>query len=323
MRSRTSRSILQAEAIAFVAVCGLAVADSAYASEPTTLVFERASDASACPDVVALRASVVGRLGYDPFVEGAARRIVVSVRRDGLGHTGVVRVLDDAALPRAERSLHADGECTELLEAMALTISVALDRLALLKAPDSDAAPPPPPPAAPPATRLAPRRSEAKTPTLVVAGIGPTLSMGDAPSPVAGGLVYGAIRRGLAGAMVEVNATMQGSTATSRGRVSSWSSSGLVGVCAHVSLLFGCGMSSLGLLSAAADVPLGRRETALVAMVGPRIGLVTARSTWLEVRVHIDALLSLTRHRLAVSGQDFYEFPPGRLSGGGAVGVRF
>lgn len=258
----------------------------------------------------------------------------LQLARDGTAHTGVLRMLAEASAPHADRSLHAQGDCTELVEAIALSISVALDPVATMRTEESPAAPtaatsdvpaPPPPPAA--TERAPPRRAsrEGGATSRISLGLGPTLSIGDAPAPVVGALVYAAIQHGVIGGVVEANATLEGTTkTTARVRASSWSAIGLAGVCARASLFFGCGMGSLGVLSANANAPFGRRDTALVAMVGPRAGLVTTLGKpWLELRVHVDALLSLTRHRLALSGRDFYEYAPGRLGGGAAVGMRF
>jgi hypothetical protein len=111
----------------------MGVARASFAGESARLEYTRLVGADACPDEAALRRSVVARLGYDPFSAQAPRTIAVSVRHEVQGHAGSVRVVDEGAPPRAERRIVAAGECAELVEALALTISVVLDPMAALR----------------------------------------------------------------------------------------------------------------------------------------------------------------------------------------------
>ena len=315
--ARRQRHIRPACGVLFLVV---AFTRAARAGQDARLDYDRNAGAEACPDESALRRSVAARLGYDPFSPRSKRAVVVRLRHEGAGHRGTVAVEEEGAPARAERSLYAAGDCAELVEALALTISVAIDPLAAMRpelpsvATDLTA-----PPAS---VTVAPAGSA--MPVVLSVGAGPTFGYGIAPAPVFGALVYFALRRGGLEGILEGNATLEGSAASARGRVSSWSAGGLAGACAYVSVVFGCAVASLGVLSADAAVAFPRRDTALNVMAGPRVGVaLTLGKPWLELRLHVEGLLALTRHRLAIGAQDVYEFGPGKLGLGAALGARF
>lgn len=154
-------------------------------------------------------------------------------------------------------------------------------------------------------------------------GLGPGFTQGDAPSPVLGAIAYGAVRKGSFEVVFEGHATLTGGAATDLGRVSSWSVSGLGGVCGHVSVFFGCAMGGVGMVIAEADVPVLRKDRALVAYAGPRAGVLLPIGSRFELRVQGDALVALARHRLAIDATDVYEYAPGRIGVASLLGMRF
>jgi hypothetical protein len=109
-----------------------------------------------CPDV---RAQVVARLGAAALADDAARTVRVQVRRERGRLRGVI------ALGGAERVIEArSGDCGELVQAIALAISIAADPLQL----EAPLAPPPvaesPPPGPPPSVAGPPSPSVAESP---------------------------------------------------------------------------------------------------------------------------------------------------------------
>jgi hypothetical protein len=127
-----------------LAVIALALfASPAWAAPATRLVYAREPGAEKCADEGALRSAVAARLGYDPFFPWAKTTPTVNVRREGGAYRAHVALIDDKGLARGTRDL-ADtrDDCAELLPAMALGISIALDML--------DPRPPAPPPPEPP-----------------------------------------------------------------------------------------------------------------------------------------------------------------------------
>jgi len=143
-----------------VALGLLALAGVARAGEPEVaeLRYERGG-LDECPDEPAFRSAVVQRLGRDPFVPDASRRITVRFERSGAQLRALVRVEQPGKAP-GERRIQTQASCTELANGAALAVSIAIDPLVALApppeaAPESPAAPSPPktpavpPPAAP------------------------------------------------------------------------------------------------------------------------------------------------------------------------------
>ncbi|MET0594396.1 MAG: hypothetical protein ABW133_16965 [Polyangiaceae bacterium] len=118
------------------------------------LVYGRTAGSDVCPAEVDLRAAVRERLGYDPFFPWAEQTIVVHIaprphRRIG----GKVYLVDSAGRASPEREFTtSEGECRELVLALALAIVMTLDPLH--GTPGAA-----PPPAKPPADAKPPAQS--------------------------------------------------------------------------------------------------------------------------------------------------------------------
>jgi hypothetical protein len=131
------------------------------------------------------------------------------------------------------------------------------------------------------------------------------------------------LRRRSFGAILEARATLPGSAETAHGKVSSWSGGGVAGVCGYVSWLFGCVASLVGAVAAESHSDLGRTGTAPVVFVGPRVGLdVPLGQGPFDLRLQVDGLWSMARHRLVLGGEDIYEYPPAMLALSALFGVR-
>lgn len=95
------------------------------------LVYGRTAGSDVCPAEAELRAAVRERLGYDPFFPWAEQTIVVHIgsrphRRIG----GKVYLVDSAGRASPEREFTtSEGECRELVLALALAIVMTLDPL--------------------------------------------------------------------------------------------------------------------------------------------------------------------------------------------------
>lgn len=104
------------------------VASTASASPSAKLVYARAVDASNCSDEVALRRAVAHRLGYDPFVAVSPSTVVAEVRGEGEGIKARVFVVEGGATVGGARELVSPTkQCDELMLAVALAISIAID----------------------------------------------------------------------------------------------------------------------------------------------------------------------------------------------------
>jgi hypothetical protein len=120
------------------------------------LVYILGPGSEPCPGAKALRAAVGMRLGYDPFLDGADDLVVAEVSRQNDVYRLRVRLLDEHDQPVGSRelSLRADS-CSAVIDAMALTISLAID--ASFR---DDASPDPAPTVAPTAPVSAPLETD-------------------------------------------------------------------------------------------------------------------------------------------------------------------
>jgi hypothetical protein len=137
--------------VAGIAGAFAAVTLSAAAAQGATssrLLYSRAPGAETCPDEPALRAAVGRLLGYDPFVAFARTTVVVGVEREG-SRIRARTYLDEDGVSRGGREFWtAAGHCDELVAAVALAVSIALDPMSAER--PAAAAPPPEEPSEPP-----------------------------------------------------------------------------------------------------------------------------------------------------------------------------
>lgn len=101
---------------------------AAEAAPASQLVYGRGAGAERCPDSTTFRTAVAARFGYDPFFPWADVTITAEIRRDGKRLVGRVALVDPEGLVRGVRELEMPAnECPELVTAMALAVSIALD----------------------------------------------------------------------------------------------------------------------------------------------------------------------------------------------------
>ena len=107
---------------------------SASAGQSARLVYSRTDDAASCGDERGLRRAVARRLGYDPFVANRMNACG-NVRAEGAGLRAHVYLIRDGNTAGGSRELSSPTrDCTELLAAVALAISIAVDPDALDRA---------------------------------------------------------------------------------------------------------------------------------------------------------------------------------------------
>ena len=147
-----------------VPAAAVSTAAHAAAARPTAdFRYLRDEGALGCPNEAAVRAAISARLGYDPFEKGAPRTIRASI--ETLSDGFVARVeLEGGPDGRMQRELVTHGSCSELVSAMALSISLAIDaenapnapapESTTSPAPEAAAVTPEEPTAAPPAARV-------------------------------------------------------------------------------------------------------------------------------------------------------------------------
>ncbi|MDP6943624.1 MAG: hypothetical protein QF464_05695, partial [Myxococcota bacterium] len=92
------------------------------------LGYELGGGAGDCPTRDTLRSAVDQRLGYDPFDATAEGRVEVVITARGSRYTGLVRLSGLGTGRDGERRVRAQVRgCDELVEALALAVSLALD----------------------------------------------------------------------------------------------------------------------------------------------------------------------------------------------------
>jgi hypothetical protein len=329
---------------AALALAGIALASrEAQAAPSARLVYLRDAEASSCPDESAVRAAVAARLGYDPFMAFAPSTMFAEIRREGADYKGFVKLVDPNNVVRGARELVHTGEpCSELVDAMALSMSIAIDPLSLAgprpksdeppieppaeePTPEPKPAPPPPSPARAPQDRVGLVEAREPSPAVHLAlGLGPALSLGTAPAPAVGARVGAFVSRGSVGLFVEAHGDLEASRAIARGRVSTRLVEGQLGVCYQYRAFFGCGTASFGALSASAEgITAPRTDVGAHASLGARAGLEVELSPPLYLRVQLDGAAVLTPHTLTVDGEEVSSLSAFAASASSLFAVRF
>jgi hypothetical protein len=111
-----------------VSAGALLTAAPSFARVPTRLVYSRTPAASDCPDEATLAAAVAARLGYEPFSPWGDQTILATVTRSGGIVVGRAELIDHDGIAQGSREVK-NPECSELLLALALAISITLDPL--------------------------------------------------------------------------------------------------------------------------------------------------------------------------------------------------
>jgi hypothetical protein len=143
-----------------VGACALlsALPARAQAQRTARLEYTRGAGALHCPDEAALRGAVAARLGYDPFRADAPRTITAAIARAGRALRADVKLSDASGKVTGTRQLSSkQNDCSELLGAVTLAISLTIDPQSQLRIPAIE----PQPPVSPPSTEPSPAPSTA------------------------------------------------------------------------------------------------------------------------------------------------------------------
>lgn len=324
-------------------------ATPARAEPAARFVYLRGASTETCPDEVDVRQAVHARLGYDPFSSYATSTLLAEVHRSGTGFAAELKLVDGDNLVRGERSLKTAGACADLMNALALSISIAIDPLSITR--DG------PPPGTPPSERAVERlpstspaeestttttpppesdrpRVDAPPPSHDFAiALGPVASIGAAPAPAVG-LALGleaASKHTLVG--IEGRADLPASRSNQPGRIQSSLLSGSLLAGLRFGVVHAAAVGMVGRIAASAeDVDAPRRASAVVGGAGLRVGVAVPLGRalglegerWsLEARARAEALGMFVRHTLAVDGHDGYAYPPVSGSAAVALALRF
>lgn len=310
----------------------------AHAAPSARFIYVRGKGTETCPSETDVREAVRARLGYEPFSIFATSTMFAEVTSAKGGFVANLKLVDAGNTVRGDRVLEVRGDCAELMDAMALTISIAIDPKSIMRddkgslassdatpaqAPASDEPPVPqgpaiaaPPPMADPASEpTAPATAAAKLderPTRAAfVSLGPLVSLGSAPSLSVGGTfgIEGRIGR-LAGG-IEGRADLPSSaSADGLSRVESSLRAGTLFAGVREGAFFATGVILVGQISATSTgVTEPKDSAALVAATGARAGVAVPLTDRLEARVRGEVLANLTRHTLELDGRKAFEYP--------------
>lgn len=308
------------------------------------LVYRRSAGAESCPDEAALRRAVVQRLGEDPFDDTTRPTFDVTVAAADGKWVGRVALVDASGLESGVRELHDASDCVELVDALALGISLAINP-ALAGAEPVAAAPAPvpvPPPAAPAQPPSEPKAAPAPT------SVPTDASREPAPGPSEPAWRWGIGLVGLASAGTAPDVSFgAGALVRARHRMLSLSLegrydfpasqefgngaetrliAGLLVPCAHFlpGPFHACAVGALGSVRGEAPtLPNPQSDTALYAALGARGAFEVADLPWVRLQGRLDLLVSLVPVRMYRNDRadKLWEMPP--ISGSFGLGALF
>lgn len=315
-------------------------ASGAAAAPSARLVYVRDVGADDCPDESALRSAVAARLGYEPFFPHAPATLFAEVsRKDGV-YRASIKLVDETNAVRGARVLeHRGRSCADILDAMALSMSIAIDPESLVRAPavaKEEEPQPEPAPEPPPAPREEvaeiaapgpPAEEPAPAPAAgprIVATFGAAFAgwVGAAPSASAGALIFGGVRFDRASLLLEGRGDLPSSSDVALGAVSTSFLGGSVTPCYGYGWLLGCGVVTVGRIRAEGEgIARSRADSSLHAFAGLRGGVLVPLTSRVDLRVVADVLYLLTPLTLRIDFIDVYEMPAlsAGLSAGAAV----
>ena len=296
------------------------------------LHYELGDGAGDCPTRQSLRAKVSERLGYDPFRPASSGAVEVRIRARGARYTGAVKLVGLGERLDGERRVQAEVRgCDELIDALALTVSLALDPDAVdrVKRPRRGrdmrvGARPRWGPVSRPAPRpLAPLK-EASAGELVGGGWAMSartgLVAGTSPgvSPLA---QVGVSYRGPSlGAGLELRAELPTPVEREGGEVGGNVLAVAATGCVRWGVLRGCAVATVGALMLHSDGVLNARSTALFyGSAGARMGLSLPLSTDLSLEGVLDMEVPMVRARVRLG--DTIVWRAERLHGLASVGI--
>jgi len=298
----------------------LLVAPPLRAEPAGRLVYRRSTGAESCPDEAALRRAVVARLGDDPFDDTRRPTYDVTISAADGKWLGRVALVDASGLESGVREIHEASDCVELVDALALGISLAINPGLAGAQPVAaiPAAAPAPAPAPPPAPSSEPKPLPAPTSVksdesretpppdpseqawrwgvglvgLVSVGTAPDVSLG------AGALVRA--RHRMLSLSLEGRYDFPASQALGNGAETRLIA-GLLAPCLHLppGRFHACVLGALGSVRGEApSLPNPQSDTALYAALGVRGAFELADLPWVLIQGRFDLLGSLVPVRM-------------------------
>jgi hypothetical protein len=233
-------------------------------SAPVALSHTRGMGASSCPDEAALKANVVSRLGYDPFVATAPLRASTRLERVGSGFTASLELVRDGEAPRTRALSSESADCREVAESLALALTLAIDPQFLVREPPHSEAVVP----APPTPTIPPLPAAPLEVAIYAGGIG---SVGTSPRPTGGGNVGVGFRYRAFALYGEGSIHVPSSIEVPTGVVHTSLLLGTLIPCLQWKHLGACLSIGVGALQVDGRLEFGRRESSPMVKAGVRL----------------------------------------------------
>jgi hypothetical protein len=313
----------------------------AVAAPGVRLDYSAAPGVSDCPPESRLREAVVLRLGEDPFDAASQRSFRVEVAAVAAGLEGRITLEDENGKVAGSRRFEGGADhCAELISAMALAISLAINpdlaevsELPTKVVADSEPVPAPPIPEQPaqPASprRAAQQRNDAPAPALpdesapawtFAFGAGVNAALGAGPSPALGAVAFGRLRRRDASIALEARFDAPFDRAVGSASVHSSLWAGALAPCVHLTLARGCWVALAGDVAAGSrGVTEARRAHGFFVATGPRLGVEWPLLERLSLSAQSEGLVTVKPVRIVLDGRQVWRTPP--LSGSLALAV--
>jgi hypothetical protein len=326
---------------AALAALGILFSTDLAAQPAGRLVYQRGAGAESCPDEAALRSAVAARLGSDPFDDLTRPTYDVTIGVEAERLVGRVVLIDTNGLARGVRELEGQSGCAELVDGLALALSLAINpELALSAegpaveapvAPVASAAKPadeaPADEAPPQETLPSATEPEPPPPTPWALGVGATGygSVGTAPELAFG---FGAIVRLRRGALsLSLESRFEppaGSLQPNGANVETRLVAGVLAPCWHLPAGFVqvCALGLLGSMRAdAANLPGARPDSGFYAAAGARGAVEMVELPYVRLQVRLDLLARLVPIRVTRNEgtETVWEAPP--VSGAFGLGA--
>ena len=306
-------------------------------------MYVKGPGAESCPEPMQLRTAVIARLGYDPFSATASMAIIAELTRVGDTLHGKIVLLNDESSSQGARELNAPHDrCSDLVRAMALSISIAIDPEAALARresptsanpqsntelllPDSEPAQGrPEEPKLAPALPQQPRQARS---IRYFTGLGTHMTFGQAPATGYGAdiLIGGRVRHFSLSFEGRADAeSMKQLDSPFRGEIGAWFLLASVVPCLHFGPTAICGVASAGTVRASSEQVSHPSSAATgYGALGGRLALEFPLAGAWTLRLHADAVAPVRGQTIQINDNDVWTFP--RLAGlvGAALVVHY
>lgn len=258
-----------------------ATAATGAAPAKVTLTHIRGEGALSCPDEAALKANVVSRLGYDPFVVAAQQRALTRFEQGSRGYSASLELVREGEAPRTRTLSSESTDCRDIAESLALALTLAIDPQFLVREPVPVSSAEPPSAPATAAEEAAPS-SEPIELALYGGALG---SVGLSPQPTVGGHLGLGLRYGAFALYGEGRIDLPVSIELPAGAVRTNLLLGTLLPCLQWRHFAACVSLSVGALQVDGRLAFGRRDTSLAVKAGVRL-----QYEWMAFR-HVGLLL--------------------------------